>query len=381
MSLYQPMGELAASEAVSRRAPRAPVRLCVLAAFAALALLTGQRGERQAVLQSGSAFVGAAAPGLLNLRREAASRQPRLRPLRAEEEDKVVDAEVLDEEDEDDEEEDEDEFEDEDEAAIEGGVYPEAAYADYSYDETPPESWFKRRRVDRHKVNSVFFDMYAKPKSFFPHKLQPGDTIRVTYLEAQPGGDKLGPKKGEEIKRRIIKDMREVTFDGVILNFRGQYHARTLTMRAMIGKGNDVMGYEMQFPMHSPLVRKIQVLRRGYIGRNKNAYWMRALIGKKNIIPVDKERQAMDKQYTAMREMGRADEIPESEYPQSEWDRYPLPEWKQDMDDWEEEKYAPELVDQRNDYEKRVIGRYKKKAYKKSFLHLKRPKPMKAMRR
>jgi len=133
--------------------------------------------------------------------------------------------------------------------------------------------------------------------------------------------------------------------------------------------------------MHSPLIRKLQVLRRGYIGRNKNAYWVRALIGKKNIIPVDKERQEMDKMYTAMTEMGRADEIPESEYPQSEWDRYPLPVWKQDLDDWEEEKYAPEDVDQRNDYEKRVIGRYRKKVYKKSLLHFRPKKPTKASRR
>jgi len=129
------------------------------------------------------------------------------------------------------------------------------------------------------------------------------------------------------------------------------------------------------------LVRKIQVLRRGYIGRNKNAYFARALIGKKNIIPVDKERAEMDKQYTTMREMGRADEIPDSEYPTSEWDRYPLPSWKQDMDDWDEEKYAPEDVDQRNDYEVRVIGRYRKKVYKKSMLHFRPKKPTKASRR
>ena len=65
-----------------------------------------------------------------------------------------------------------------------------------------------------------------------------------------------------------------------------------MTVRAMIGKGlssagsltlfrpcrfdcrhtpHAEVGYEFQFPMHSPLITRIQVMRRGFIGRNKNA--------------------------------------------------------------------------------------------------------------
>ena len=115
-----------------------------------------------------------------------------------------------------------------------------------------------------------------------------------------------------------------------------------MTVRAMIGKGlssaggltlfklcsSDCMhaphaevGYEFQFPMHSPLITRIQVMRRGFIGRNKNAcaqgneaiawgghcveasgesfvhnhstcrYFLRGMVGKRNIIPIDKARQ------------------------------------------------------------------------------------------
>ncbi|CAE7293739.1 rplS [Symbiodinium sp. CCMP2592] len=219
----------------------------------------------------------------------------------------------------------------------------------------PPKAWYKQRHIDRHKVNMKFFDIYKKPVDFFPHRLQAGDTVRVYYLEAKPGS---GDKEVRGIK--LSKDqLRETYFDGTILNFRGEYHSRTMTVRAMIGKGLSSVGYEFQFPMHSPLITRIQVMRRGFIGRNKNAYFLRGMVGKRNIIPIDKERTEMDKRYSDLRLDGREDEIPDPEYPQQEWDTYPLPVWKQDMADWNEEEYDPSKVDQRSDYETRVIAKYR----------------------
>eukprot|EP00929_Paragymnodinium_shiwhaense_P098424 TRINITY_DN598_c0_g1_i1.p1 TRINITY_DN598_c0_g1~~TRINITY_DN598_c0_g1_i1.p1 ORF type:complete len:419 (+),score=125.84 TRINITY_DN598_c0_g1_i1:98-1354(+) len=230
-----------------------------------------------------------------------------------------------------------------------GRNYPASAYMEYAYDKTPPEAWWNRRKIDRHKVNMVFFDMYKKPKKFFPHDLRPGDTVRIYFMD---------PAKGETVD---WKKTREVFFDGVILNFKGQYHSRNIRVRAMVGSREGAIGYEMTFPMHSPLVTKIEVLRRGYIGRNKNAYFLRAMIGKKNQIPLDKERQALDELYQSLREEGREDEIPEPEYPQQEWDRYPVPVWKQSQDEWEEEKYNPDNVDTRSQYETRVIAQWRKR--------------------
>eukprot|EP00929_Paragymnodinium_shiwhaense_P098426 TRINITY_DN598_c0_g2_i1.p1 TRINITY_DN598_c0_g2~~TRINITY_DN598_c0_g2_i1.p1 ORF type:complete len:440 (+),score=84.44 TRINITY_DN598_c0_g2_i1:83-1321(+) len=229
------------------------------------------------------------------------------------------------------------------------GAYPPSAYEEYAFDKVPPQAWWDRRKIDRHKVNMVFFDMYKKPKKFFPHDLRPGDTVRIYFMD---------PAKGETVD---WKKTREVFFDGVILNFKGQYHSRNIRVRAMVGSREGAIGYEMTFPMHSPLVTKIEVLRRGYIGRNKNAYFLRAMIGKKNQIPLDKERQALDELYQSLREEGREDEIPEPEYPQQEWDRYPVPVWKQSQDDWEEEKYNPDQVDTRSQYETRVIAQWRKR--------------------
>jgi len=265
--------------------------------------------------------------------------------LRAAEMENVVDAELLEEEGE----------EEEEEADPGDGAYPPESYSEYGWKESPPESWFERNKIDRHKVNSMFFDMFAKPTNFFPHKLQPGDTVRVYYRDPQTSGDK-------QISRSLdISSVRTVFFDGVILNFRGDYHARNMRLRSMVGKGAGIMGVEMVIPMHSPLVEQIVVLRRGYIGRNKNAYFMRAMVGARNVIPLDKERTDMDKEFSTLREAGRGDEVPDSEYPQNEWDRYPLPKWKQDEDDWDEEKYDAKDVDQRSQYEIRVIGAYRKR--------------------
>ncbi|CAE7715468.1 rplS, partial [Symbiodinium pilosum] len=227
--------------------------------------------------------------------------------------------------------------------------------SNYNFDEEPPRAWYQRRHIDRHKVNMKFFDMFKKPVDFFPHKLQAGDVVRVYYLEAKPGS---GDKEVRGLK--LSKDqLRETYFDGTIINFRGDYHARTMTVRAMIGKGLSSVGYEFQFPMHSPLITRIQVMRRGFIGRNKNAYFLRGMVGKRNIIPVDKERTEMDKRYSDLRLDGREDEIPDPTYPQNEWDTYPLPVWKQDMPDWNEDDYDPANVDQRSEYETRVIAKYK----------------------
>jgi len=314
----------------------------LLATVAALVLLPGW--PRQA------AFVGPA-PGL-SFRPLQAS--PRLR-LRAEKDDKkVVDADIVNEDSdsEDSEEELSSDEEYSDDEATEG--YPEESYRNYDPKEDPPDSWFERRYVDRHKVNMLFFDMYAKPKSFFPHELKPGDTVRAFYMQAG-----LSDKPDGMVTPYDpwpMTNMKEIYVDGVILRFRGQYQGRTMTVRTMMGKGVEKMGVEVTIPIHSPLLTKIEVLRRGYIGRNKNAYFVRAMIGKRNVIPVDKERTEMDRLYQNLRDDKREDEIPEVEYPTADWESYPLPTWWQDTEQWDEANYDPEMFDDRNRYEKEVIG-------------------------
>jgi len=347
--LYLAGGRMASSSATNRYTSPAPrlMLACAMAAVAVLLMLT-QFPQQDAL---GVAFVGVpvARPqhGLQAWQRSVARHAG-----------EVLDADVVGEEEEP-EEEEEAEAADADEGL---NVVEEP-----DYDDKPSQAWYDRRKIDRHKVNSIFFDMFKKPKSFFPHKLQPGDTVRVFFLEPQPDPNanyiKLNKRRGyESAKPTDWTKTREIYFDGVILSFKGEYHARTMTLRSMMGKGNSAVGHEIKFPMHSPLVSRIEVLRRGYIGRNKNAYFLRGMVGSTRArIPVDQERTQMDKEYVVLSEKGLLDQIPDPEYPQQEWDRYPLPVWKQDQDEWDEEKYAPENVDQRTEYEKRILGAYRKR--------------------
>merc|ERR1712194_139301 len=120
------------------------------------------------------------------------------------------------------------------------------------------------------------------------------------------------------------------------------------------------------------LVTGIKVLRRGYIGRNKNAFFMRGMIGKKNVIPLDVDRTQVDAMHEELRDSGREDEIPASNYPMSEFENYPWPSWRQDMDDWDEANYHPDMVDTRSEYEKTIIGKFRQKFFK-----VPRPNPAK----
>jgi len=222
-------------------------------------------------------------------------------------------------------------------------------------DEEPPESFFERRLIDKHRVNMLLFNQFAKPRSFFPHRMQPGDTVRVFYMESQPDED---VEKPWEYKRKM-ENMKQTYFDGTILAIEGKYQARMMKLRTMLGKPGEQIGTELQFPIMSPLVTKIEMLRRGYIGRNKNAYFLRGLFGKRQTIPLDKERTAMDQLYEELREDGREDEIPESDYPMAADERYPLPQYVQDQPDWDEDEYDPDLVDLRSEYEKYIIDGWK----------------------
>jgi len=269
-------------------------------------------------------------------------------------------------EDDEDDEDSDDEDEDEEEEEVELKKYEE-----YAYDEAIPKAWYEKRKIDRHKVNMHIFDHWKekRPASFFPHKLQAGDTIRVYFLEPKPGWnidrvDKLNRDTSRPWPNIDKNQMAEKYIDGILLRIQGDYQCRTMKMRSMVGSGANVVGYEFHFEMFSPAITKIQVLRRGFLGRQKTAMFMRMMIGKKNTIPLDKERTEMDQMFVTMRQEGRAADIPESDYPKAPWDTYPLPVWRQDQDDWKEEEYDPKLVDDRNDWERLVIGRFKMKRKK-----------------
>ena len=86
---------------------------------------------------------------------------------------------------------------------------------------------------------------------------RPGDTVRVSVRVRE--GDKE----------------RLQAFEGVCIARRGGGMAESFTVRKVSGG----IGVERVFPLHSPLVAQIDVVRRGRVRRAK-LYYLRKLAGK-----------------------------------------------------------------------------------------------------
>ncbi len=86
---------------------------------------------------------------------------------------------------------------------------------------------------------------------------RPGDTVRVDYKVVEGG------------KERIQ------AFQGVVIRRQGSTIKETFTVR----KISDGIGVERTFPLHSPKVAQIEVMRKGKVRRAK-LYYLRELQGK-----------------------------------------------------------------------------------------------------
>ncbi|KJY62479.1 50S ribosomal protein L19 [Bombilactobacillus mellifer] len=91
---------------------------------------------------------------------------------------------------------------------------------------------------------------------------RPGDTIRV--------------------HAKVVEGNREriQIFEGVVIKRRGSGISATYTVR----KISSGVGVERTFPLHSPRVAKIEVVRQGRVRRAK-LYYLRSLRGKAARIP------------------------------------------------------------------------------------------------
>ncbi|MFN7941229.1 MAG: 50S ribosomal protein L19 [Thermoanaerobaculia bacterium] len=98
---------------------------------------------------------------------------------------------------------------------------------------------------------------------------RPGDTVRVQVRVVE--GDKE----------------RLQAFQGVVIGRRGGGTREMFTVRKISGS----VGVERIFPLHAPVVDKIEVVRRGRVRRSK-LYYLRELRGKAARIEERREEQA-----------------------------------------------------------------------------------------
>jgi large subunit ribosomal protein L19 len=86
----------------------------------------------------------------------------------------------------------------------------------------------------------------------------PGDTVRVHYRVVEGNNVRIQP------------------FEGVVIRKRGGGTDATFTVRRIAAHG---IGVERTFPLHSPFIEKIEVLRHGRV-RRARLYYLRGRAGK-----------------------------------------------------------------------------------------------------
>jgi large subunit ribosomal protein L19 len=90
------------------------------------------------------------------------------------------------------------------------------------------------------------------------------------------------------VEMKVVEGDRErvQSFQGVVIRKRGRGVAETFTVRR-VAHGE---GVERIFPLQSPLVRKVEVLKRGRVRRAK-LYYLRGLRGRKSRIREAREEK------------------------------------------------------------------------------------------
>ena len=106
-------------------------------------------------------------------------------------------------------------------------------------------------------------------------------------LKPNPNIPSLAPGDTVKVSSRIVEGEKERTqlFQGVVIKVRhGGVGANFTVRRVAYG-----VGVERTFPLHSPLVEKVEVVRHGKVRRAK-LYYLRGLSAKKARIKEKREK-------------------------------------------------------------------------------------------
>jgi large subunit ribosomal protein L19 len=128
----------------------------------------------------------------------------------------------------------------------------------------------------------TFNKQYLKPKA---PDLQAGDIVKV-YQKVKEQDPSTGSGQAKE---------RIQVFEGVLL---AKKHGKGVSSTITVRKISQGIGVERIFPLHSPLVEKIEVVRKTKV-RQAKLYYLRSLKGKKarlkakefNLEPVQEQKQ------------------------------------------------------------------------------------------
>ena len=99
--------------------------------------------------------------------------------------------------------------------------------------------------------------------------------VEKEYLRSDMPEFRAGDTVKVHVKVREGDKERIQVFQGVVIARRGAGTNESFTVRKMSGG----IGVERVFPIHSPIIDKIEVLRRGRVRRAK-LYYLRGLRGK-----------------------------------------------------------------------------------------------------
>lgn len=103
------------------------------------------------------------------------------------------------------------------------------------------------------------------------------DISSVIQVERNPSIPPINPGDTVRVSLKVVEGNREriQVFEGVVIRLREGAHDANFTVRR-ISHG---VGVERTFPMASPRLEKVEVLRQGRV-RRANLYYLRGLIGK-----------------------------------------------------------------------------------------------------
>src|SRR5919197_1117352 len=104
------------------------------------------------------------------------------------------------------------------------------------------------------------------------------DAIRlVEASQLKKDRDGFGPGDTVRVHVKVIEGEKErlQAFEGVVIRKRGEGARASFTVRR-ISYG---IGVERTFPLHSPRIERVEIMRRGQVRRSK-LYYLRNLAGK-----------------------------------------------------------------------------------------------------